>query len=169
MRLVESPSLAPAATLAVAAALFPRLERTGCGEALRFWETREPAVVVGSLGAISREVHEDACRADAVPILRRLSGGGAVILAQGCLNYSLVLSLDTHPELRHVGNSYRAILNRIIAALRLRGLTMQGQSDLAIGQRKISGNAQRRGRRALLHQGTLLYALNVRHMERYLK
>jgi lipoate-protein ligase A len=56
-----------------------------------------------------------------------------------------------------------------VSALGLPGLALHGQSDLAIDERKISGNAQRRGRRALLHQGTLLYAFELRLMERYLK
>jgi lipoate-protein ligase A len=169
MRLIESSHSDPAGNLAVDAALFHRLEETGSGETLRFWEARQPAVIVGSLGVVGREVHEDVCFADHVPIIRRLSGGGAVVIAQGCLNYSLVLSLDARPELRHVGHSYRLILSRVVAALGVPGLDVQGQSDLAVGQQKVSGSAQRRGRRALLHQGTVLYRFDVRHMERYLK
>jgi lipoate-protein ligase A len=40
---------------------------------------------------------------------------------------------------------------------------------LAIAGRKVSGNAQRRGARALLHHGTLLYAFDARVAQRYLK
>ena len=169
MRLLDSSLTAAADHLAADAALLSGVDETGSGETLRFWETREPAVIVGALGVIRREVHEDACRADNVPILRRPSGGGAVVVAEGCLNYSLVLSLDARPELRQVSTSYRLILNRIVYALGLPGLAMQGQSDLAFGDRKVSGNAQRRGRRALLHQGTLLWEFNARLLERYLR
>jgi lipoate-protein ligase A len=40
---------------------------------------------------------------------------------------------------------------------------------LVVDGRKVSGNAQRRGRRALLHHGTLLYAFDPALAERYLR
>ena len=53
--------------------------------------------------------------------------------------------------------------------LNLPGLAIRGTSDLVLGDRKVSGNAQRRGRRALLHHGTLLYDFDAQWMMRYLK
>ena len=88
------------------------------------------------------------------------SGGGAVVLGPGCIVYSLVLSLEERPRLCDVRASYRAILECVIRALAVPGLETRGSSDLAIGVRKVSGNAQRRGQRALLHHGTLLYRFN---------
>lgn len=169
MRLIDQCSPDASDNLALDAALFHGLEATGAGETLRFWESRRRAVVVGSLGVVNREVHQAACLADNVPIVRRISGGSAVVVGHGCLNYSLVLSLDTRPELRHVSRSYAMILGRILEALVWPGLTVQGMSDLAIEGRKISGSAQRRGRRTLLHHGTFLYAFDVGLIERYLQ
>src|SRR5262249_7263111 len=63
-------------------------------EVLHFWEITRPVVVVGRSGKIAEEVHIEACKADGVEVVRRNSGGGAVVLAPGCLNYSLVVSLD---------------------------------------------------------------------------
>ncbi|MBI4473710.1 MAG: lipoate--protein ligase family protein [Acidobacteria bacterium] len=150
-------------------ALFRELEANGEPERLRFWESRQTLVVVGALGNINCQVHEDACRADGVPILRRTTGGGAVVVGRGCLSYSLLLSLDARPELRPVGDSYRLILSRIVAALDFPGLRLQGLGDIAITNRKVAGSAQRRGRRALLHHGTILYQFEIAAMERYLK
>jgi lipoate-protein ligase A len=149
--------------------LFRRLEETGTSETIHFWESLHPAVVLGALGNAHRDVHEEECRRDNVPITHRLSGGGAVVIAQGCLNYSFFLSLELHPKLRDVECSYRTILGSIVQALAVPSLAIRGMSDLAIGKDKISGNAQRRGRRALLHHGTVLYDFDVRYMERYLK
>ena len=151
------------------AAHFRALEENKGGEVLRFWECESPAVVVGALATVGRQVDEDACLADGVPIVRRISGGGAVVLSRGCLNYSLILSLEARPELRPVAVSYSLILGPLLEALQLPGLSISGTGDLAIGDRKVSGNAQRRGRRALLHHGTLLYGFDVRLMTRYLK
>jgi lipoate-protein ligase A len=172
LRLIDSCSADPRDAVALDAALFRALEANGprsTAETLRFWESRQPAVIVGHFGAISRQVHEAACLADHVPIIRRLSGGGAVFVARGCLNYSLVLSLDDRPELRDTRESYRIILDRISGALAVPGLAVRGVGDLAFYDRKVSGSAQRRGRRALLHHGTLLYAFDIQGIERYLR
>ena len=106
---------------------------------------------------IAADVIEEACRADGVRVLRRFSGGGAVVLGPGCLNYAVALSLVSRPELADVAASFQFILGRIVAALGVPGLSIAGETDLALDGRKVSGNAQRRGRRALMHHGTLLY------------
>ncbi|MFO0969107.1 MAG: lipoate--protein ligase family protein, partial [Gemmataceae bacterium] len=143
----------------------------GAGELLRFWEWPAPAVIVGAGGKIAEEVDEAACRRDMVPILRRSSGGGAVLLGPGCLLFSLVLSFERDPLLAQVSSSYRYILDRIAHALNLLapGLGHAGTSDLAWNGRKVSGNSQQRKRRHLLHHGTLLYAFDAAPLPRYLR
>ena len=169
MRLIDSASVDPNDNVAFDTVLFRALEDNDTGETLRFWESGRAAVIVGSFGALGRQVHEEACLIDDVPVIRRASGGGAVVVARGCLNYSLVLSLEARPELRDVRHSFGVILGRIVEALEIPALAVRGDSDLAIDQRKVSGSAQRRGRRALLHHGTFLYAFDVPSIERYLK
>jgi lipoate-protein ligase A len=154
--------------LARDAALFAALEEGLGGERCRVWESPRLAVVVGRFGDVEREVDEHRCRADRVPICRRISGGGAVVIGPGCLNYSFVLSLDRRPELRDIDRSYDLILGWVADAIGVAGVRRAGVSDLAIGDRKIGGSAQRRGRRALLHHGTLLYAFDTDAMNRYL-
>jgi lipoate-protein ligase A len=147
-----------------------RAMECGAGqESLRFWESPVPVMVLGRSGVIARDIDEEACVAAGIEILRRDSGGGAVLLGPGCLNYSLVLALDRHPELRDVRASYRRILGWVIAALAVPELEINGLSDLALTGKKVSGNAQRRGAKALLHHGTLLYGFDPRVLERYLK
>jgi lipoate-protein ligase A len=80
----------------------------------------------------------------------------------------LLLSFDRHPTLRDVRLSYSRILGRLIDALAVPGLSIRGLSDLALVERKVSGNAQRRGARALLHHGTLLHAFDASLVGKYL-
>src|SRR6267142_3791746 len=110
-------------------------------EVLRFWECARPVVVAGRSGVIEEQVRVEACAADGVDVLRRCSGGGAVVLGPGCLNYSLVFSLEVRPEWRDVRRSFCDILNRMAQAL---GAAVCGQSDLVWQGRKVSGNSQRR-------------------------
>jgi lipoate-protein ligase A len=169
VRLIDSHSAEPRENLSLDGVLFGALEQGRIGETLCLWESRSAAVVVGFSAVVAQEVHERACLSDRVPVFRRISGGGTVVVASGCLNYSLILSLDSRPELRDVQYSYGVILGRIIQAISIPGLAIHGASDLAMYGRKVSGNAQRRGRRTLLHHGTLLYALDTRHIERYVQ
>jgi len=161
------PTLAE--NLALDEALLLEAEESG-GEVLRLSEWPQPAVVLGAGCRLGQAVDEAACKRDGVPILRRSSGGGTVLLGPGCLIYSLILSYDREPALAEVRPSYAYILGQIRDALGelVPGIEHAGTSDLAIGGRKFSGNAQQRKRTHLLHHGTLLYAFDATLVERYL-
>ncbi len=158
---------AAADNLALDEALLLAAEAGTGGEVLRLWEWPHPAVVLGAGCRLAEDVDEAACRADGVPILRRASGGGTVLLGPGCLLYSLVLRYDRAPELAQIRSSYAYILGEIGRALSPAAIPA-GISDLAIDGRKVSGNAQQRKRDHLLHHGTLLYAFDLGGIARYL-
>ena len=137
---------------------------------LRLWEQPSHAVVLGAGCRLADDVDEAACRDDRVPILRRSSGGGTVLLGSGCLVYTLILDSDRAPELAGIRSSYSYILTRIASVLPAgNGVEPAGISDLAITGSKFSGNAQQRKRRYLLHHGTLLYAFDLSRVGRYLR
>lgn len=130
---------------------------------LRVWESERECVVLGRSGRAERD-----CLPGDIPILRRCSGGGAVLLGPGCLNYSLVLPLAWNPKWRDVRYSLEWVMDRIRLALGVPELRCAGTSDLALYGRKVSGNAQRRMRDAILHHGTLLYDFDAGRAERCL-
>src|SRR5262249_27251395 len=141
------------------------------GELLRIWEWPEYAIVLGAGGRIADDVDEAACAADGVPILRRSSGGGTVLLGPGCLLFSLILRYDRSLPLEAIRSSYTYILERISRSLQglAPAMAPEGVSDLVSGDRKFSGNSQQRKRLHLLHHGTLLYNFDLRRLERYLR
>jgi lipoate-protein ligase A len=141
------------------------------GEILRIWQWPENAVVLGAGCRLADDVETAMCQADGVPILRRSSGGGTVLLGPGCLCYSLVLRLDSDTALRGIRSSYSWILAKICVALSSLhpGIHQAGISDLAIGDRKFSGSAQQRKRHYLLHHGTILHDFDIARVGRYLR
>jgi lipoate---protein ligase len=149
-------------------ALFMAVELGSAIGLHRCWQSASPVAVVGRHGVVADDVMVEACRADGVDVLRRFSGGGAVVLGHGCLNYAVALSLVSRPELSDVAASFQFILHAIASALRVPGLSIHG-TDLVLHDRKVSGNAQRRGRRGLVHHGTLLYDFDPGLATRYLK
>lgn len=152
-------------------ALLLAAESGAGGECLRFWECPAPAVVLGSGGRLAEDVDEAVCAADGVPILRRSSGGGTVLLCRGCLLYTLVLSYERDPNLGDIRHSYRYILGNIAATLGhgIAPIEQAGISDLVHAGRKFSGTAQQRKRSFLLHHGTLLYDMDLSLISRYLR
>lgn len=171
MRVIDYSFKRPQDNLAYDEILLDNLESKKVDETLRFWESGRPFVVLGVSQALREEVFEIHCREDKVPIQRRCSAGGCVLQGQGCLNFTLTLSHAKHPEIRTIRDSYCYVLGNIAKAFNAHGVPARhkGTSDLAIGGKKISGNSQRRRKKAILHHGTILYEPNVDGMERYLK
>ena len=105
------------------------------------------------------EVNRPACRqqgsrcCDAPAAARRSSRGPAALM------YAVVLSYALRPELRPLDAAHRAVLDVMLQAIAPLALAppCRGTSDLAIGERKISGNSMRARRNAFLYHGTLLY------------
>ena len=121
-------------------------------------------VVLGSSSRIADEVHEETCRQRRIEVLRRSSGGAAVIAGPGCLMYALVLDRRSHSELRGIDTTHRFVLDRLVAALEplVPSVVCRGTSDLALAERKFSGNSLRVRRNWLLYHGTLLYSFPLR-------
>jgi lipoate-protein ligase A len=163
----------PAENIAADEALLDLCESGSTDEVLRFWESGTPFVVVGYGNHVDVEVNRRACEKEGVPILRRCSGGGAVVQGPGCLNYSLLLNIDRHPELASITAANCHIMKRNAAVLwKLLGqeVLVEGYTDLALDGKKFSGNAQRRKRTHLLFHGTFLLAeFDLALMSRYLK
>ena len=161
----------PEENLALEEALLDEAENDATqANVLRVWESTSHVVVLGSGCRFEEDVREEACRADGVPILRRASGGGTVLLGPGCLNFCVVLAYERAPALETIGGAFAFVLARVRAALGQVGLDVEqrGISDLVYQGRKVSGSGQRRRRRIVLVHGTLLYGFDVALIERYL-
>ena len=141
------------------------------GEVLRQWEPADFFVVLGRSSSLE-EVHRDACRADGVPVLRRPSGGAAIVAGPGCLMYAVVLDLEQRPELRSVDRAHRYVLGKHATALAPLAATIElaGTSDLTLSQPqcKFSGNSLRLKRNRLLYHGTILYDFPLAQLTRWL-
>lgn len=132
-------------------------------EVLRVWEFRRPTVVLGRSSQVEVEANVAECRRRGVEILRRTSGGAAIVAGPGCLMYSVVLSYGLRPPLRSLDEAHRFVLGTVLQAIRptLPAATICGTSDLAVDDRKFSGNSLRCRREHLLYHGTLLYDFSL--------
>ena len=170
MQLLDLTFPTPEENLACDEALLDAAEERSGAETLRFWESSLYFIALGSSNITAKEVNLDACGRDGVPVLRRRSGGGAVLQGPGCLNYCLILAIDGQCTTIAETNSFvlgrnRSVLHRLMnEQVRHEGLT-----DLAIDGLKVSGNAQRRRMKYLMFHGTFLLDFDIRSIGRYLK
>jgi lipoate---protein ligase len=149
----------PESNLACDEALLNLCEEGRESGVLRVWEPQNYFVVLGYANRADVEVNLDKCRERNVPVFRRCSGGGTVLQGPGCFNYTLVLRIADNPRFESITGTNAAImeLHRAMAeAVLLERVEVRGTTDLALGELKFSGNAQRRKRDFLLFHGTFL-------------
>jgi len=161
----------PQENLACDEALLDWCENGDGDEVIRFWESPTRFVVVGYSNKIRAETNLAACERDSVPVLRRCTGGGTVMQGPGCLNYTLVLRIPEAGPLAHLTSTNQFIMEHhrdALATVLGNTVVVRGTTDLAIGERKFSGNAQRRKHRCLIFHGTFLCRFNLALVEKYL-
>jgi lipoate---protein ligase len=162
----------PAENLACDEALLDAAEAGEISQTLRFWEVNDPFVVVGYGNHISSEVHQEFCAKMKIPILRRCSGGGTVLQTTGVLNYALVLRAEPESPLQTISGANQHIMQRnrdALAGMIGSPVDLHGFTDLTLGGRKFSGNAQRRRKNYLLFHGSFLLDADFELIEKALK
>ncbi|HEV2208464.1 MAG TPA: lipoate--protein ligase family protein [Verrucomicrobiae bacterium] len=167
----DLPLGTPEETLAYDEVLLDRCEAGRSAGVLRFWEPAGYFVVVGYANAVGREVNLEFCGQRGIPVLRRCSGGGTVLQGPGCLNYSLVLPLGEEGPLHSISGTNEFVMERnrqALAGLLPGTVTRHGHTDLALGEVKFSGNAQRRRQKAVLFHGCFLLQMNLELIEQAL-
>jgi lipoate-protein ligase A len=132
-------------------------------EVLRIWESPEPLVVVGRSSRVAQEINISYCSEQRIRIVRRSSGGAAIVAGPGCLMYAVVLSYQSRPELRDISRAHTFVLDRLATTISNYGIeaARAGTSDLVLNGRKFSGNSLRAKRNHFLYHGTLLYDFDL--------
>jgi lipoate-protein ligase A len=172
MLLLDCTLGTPEENLALDEALLLELEANAeSPDVLRIWEPQQVFVVVGSSSRVDDEVDVACCAADRVPILRRPSGGAAIVTGPGCLMYAVAYSTARHANLQAIDAAHEHVLGVLSATIgkQLGGIRRAGTSDLAYDGRKFSGNSIRSKRHGLLYHGTLLYDFRLELISRYLR
>jgi lipoate-protein ligase A len=172
MKYIDETFASPAENLAWDEALLNLCEAGEGGETLRFWEAREPFVVVGYANHAACEVNLAACWTHGISVFRRCSGGGTVLQGPGCLSYSLILRIRENGPYEGIGSTNTFIMQRhqtMITRLLNTHVHIQGHTDLAINNLKFSGNAQRRRRQFLIFHGTFVLNFDLALIEKFLQ
>lgn len=150
------------------------------GPTLRFYTWDPPAVSIGRFQKVENSVDADACRKYGIDIVRRITGGRAVLHMKE-LTYSIVSpsGLSLFPD--DILGTYRVIAEGLLKGLKNLGLEAEMLSrscrnaglvksrakdpacfsspswyEIVVNGKKIIGSAQRRVRGAFLQHGSIL-------------
>lgn len=125
-----------------------------------------PAVIIGRNQNARAEINEEYIRDCKIPVVRRLSGGGAVFHDLGNINFTLISRNRSSSSL-----DFEYFARPVLRALNEMGVPAEfdGRNDLAVKGRKISGNAQHIWKDNILHHGTLLFDSNVDDLNKALR
>ena len=126
-------------------------------EVLMLWRNRS-SVIVGKNQNTFAEVNRPFVEEQNIPVIRRMTGGGAVYHDIGNVNYSLIIH-----ERRPGADSFAAFARPVTEALRRMGVDAQfsGRNDILVDGRKISGSAQCCVKERTLFHGTLLFDVDM--------
>ena len=128
---------------------------------LRMWQWSRPNVVIGRFQSVSNEVNVDKAEELGIDIVRRISGGGAVLNEpEGAITYSIYTPPDFVEDLSFA-QSYAFFDSWVVSALRELGIDAwyEPLNDITSSGGKIGGAAQARRFGAVLHHTTIAYDL----------
>ncbi|MDQ4101577.1 MAG: lipoate--protein ligase family protein [Thermoproteota archaeon] len=163
IRTVETGYNAAALNMAIDEAL---MESAGELPILRIYGWSPAAVSIGYFQSMNEEVDFAKCRQIGVDVVRRLTGGGAVLH-----EFELTYSFVTKEYPQNIMESYRWICEAVVMSIKRLGFdaSFVPLNDIIIANKKVSGNAQTRKKGVLLQHGTILLDIDVSKMFSVLK
>lgn len=126
----------------------------------------DPSVIVGKHQVTNREVNTRFTDRAGIPVIRRISGGGAVYHDHGNLNFAFIRQSEKGKQVDFP--YYIKPVTDFLGSLGINAL-FRGKNDITVNGLKISGNAEHVFRERVLHHGTLLYEASIENMRNALK
>ena len=135
-------------------ALEEYLLKNSAQEYFMLWRNA-PSIIIGRNQNTLSEINAEYVKSHSIPVVRRLSGGGAVFHDLGNLNYTFIVNDNGGTVIDF--KKHTAPILEVLHGLSINA-ELTGRNDLTIDGRKFSGNSQYHYRDRLLHHGTLLFS-----------
>ena len=123
------------------------------GDYLILWQNAN-SVIVGRNQISAQEVNTEFAQRHNIPVVRRITGGGAVYHDLGNLNYSFICDAENMEK-----RTASRFTQPVVDALQGLGLDAEasGRNDILVSGCKVSGTASHIHKGRVLHHGTLLF------------
>jgi lipoate-protein ligase A len=166
----------PGMNMALDEAIWLACEAGTAPPTLRVYGWQPPALSLGYAQSVPKEVNTDACRRYGIEIVRRPTGGRAV-LHDDEVTYSVVMPITSQDVTRTLTEHYHLIGLALAEAFTHLGLAVRlarpqraikerqtpspacfaalSRYELSVSGKKLVGSAQKRGQHALLQHGSI--------------
>ena len=126
----------------------------------------EPCILIGKNQNTLSEINIEYVKEHNIPVVRRMSGGGAIFCDLGNLLFTFISCVDEN----HFAD-FSKFTDPIIRALEKLSIKaeLSGRNDLTIEGRKFSGNAQYNSKDKTLHHGSILFSADMSDLVKALK
>jgi lipoate-protein ligase A len=170
--IVHARAVSPVMNLALDEVLANEVGEGRRRPTLRIWEWDQSAVVIGSFQSVKNEVDPDGAAKYGFEVVRRISGGGAMMMEKGSIiTYSIYAPAELVQGMTFA-DSYAYLDEWVIEALKSLGIdaVYVPLNDIASPKGKIGGAAQKRfGNGAVLHHVTMSYDMDGQKMVEVLR
>jgi lipoate-protein ligase A len=119
-------------------------------------EGSTPAIVLGISGKVDELVDQEKAALQNIPLIRRFSGGGTVLVDESTLFVTFICQRDLHdfapfpePIMKWSEGLYKEVFSHELFSLR--------ENDYALGEKKFGGNAQYLKKDRWLHHTSFLW------------
>lgn len=141
------------------------LLRTDTGNWCLFNQGSSPAVVLGISGKPEKLLNAEKWSRQPLPLIRRFSGGGTVVVDSNTLFVTLIIQQADLPEVACYPEPILRWTETLYAPALPAGSFERLENDYAIAGRKFGGNAQYLTRGRWLHHSSLLWDYDPQLMD----
>jgi lipoate-protein ligase A len=126
----------------------------------------EPCILIGKNQNTLSEINIDYVKKHNFPVVRRMSGGGAIFNDLGNLHFTFISNNE-----KNRFADFSKFTYPIISAMKKIGINaeLSGRNDLTINGKKFSGNAQYNYKNKILHHGSILFSASMSDLTTALK
>ena len=172
-RIIRSPEFPGQANMDHDLKLFQDFEEGLVPSTLRIYSWKPNCISLGYAQKVEKEINIVRATAMGWDVVKRPTGGGIVFHNEGEVTYSLVVAIDDPLLPKGLVPSYKKISEAVVIALNNCGVHAEinnssfgirnsslcfsypAEYEIVVEGKKIVGSAQKRGRKALLQQGSI--------------
>ncbi|MFE4895447.1 lipoate--protein ligase [Peribacillus butanolivorans] len=142
------------------------LKHLNIDETYLLFYINRPSIIIGRNQNTIEEINANYVEDNAITVVRRLSGGGAVYHDLGNLNFSFITKDDGDSF-----HNFKKFTQPVVETLEKLGIhaELSGRNDILAEGKKISGNAMFSTKGRMFSHGTLLFQSEMDHIVSALK
>jgi len=133
------------------------------------WAPDRTMIVIGNGSDLDAELHAEAIERDGIEVIRRGTGGCAVVLSPEMFVASFAIYGKGSTDSIKYFRLFNSIVINALTDIGAENVSHEGRSDIAINGRKIAGTAIYRNRNVIFYHAIVNAAGDTELMERYLK